>query len=55
MPARGGKGTTWTPELERHMLILAITAADLKPSTATWNLVAQAMGNGITASAVRYV
>ncbi|KAF7508066.1 hypothetical protein GJ744_009648 [Endocarpon pusillum] len=34
------------------MLILAITAADLKPSTATWNLVAQGMGNGITASAV---
>jgi hypothetical protein len=53
MHTRGGKGTTWTPALERHMLILAITAADLKPSMATWELVAQSLGNGITASAVR--
>lgn len=53
MPAKGGKGTTWTPELERRMLILLITAVDAKPSTATWNLVAQALGNGLTASAVR--
>jgi hypothetical protein len=53
MPAKGGKGTAWTPELERRMLILAITASDLKPSMATWTLVARGIGNGITASAVR--
>ena len=43
----------WTPEMEREMLLIAI--GDLKPSASTWQIVADQLGQGLNASAVRYV
>ena len=37
------------------MLLLAVAAADLKPSTSTWSAVAEMLGDGLTPSAVRFV
>lgn len=39
---------------ERQMLLLAITKANLKPTSETWVAVASLLGNGLTPSAVRY-
>ena len=44
---------SWTVENERNMLLLAISKADLKPSVATWTIVAEILGGEITPSAVR--
>jgi len=45
---------TWTAERERQMLLLAISEADLKPTTQTWVIVAGILGEGLTPSAVRF-
>ncbi|OAG45144.1 hypothetical protein AYO21_00492 [Fonsecaea monophora] len=42
----------WTAERERRMLILAISAANLRPSADTWQRVAALLGEGLTPSAV---
>ncbi|KIX08927.1 uncharacterized protein Z518_00005 [Rhinocladiella mackenziei CBS 650.93] len=42
----------WTAERERRMLLLAISSANLRPSTDTWTTVAALLGEGLTASAV---
>lgn len=44
----------WSEQAERNMLLLAICAADLKPTSSTWAMVAERMGGGLNASAVRY-
>ena len=43
----------WTVERERHMLLLAICEANLKPTMETWAIVAKILGGGISPSAVR--
>ncbi|KIW68082.1 hypothetical protein PV04_04050 [Phialophora macrospora] len=42
----------WTAEKERKMLLLAISAANLRPSTVIWQRVADRLGGGLTASAI---
>jgi hypothetical protein len=44
----------WSAEKERKMLLLAICSANLRPSADTWQRVAALLGEGLTASAVRY-
>lgn len=46
---------TWTAERERRMLLLAISSANLRPSAETWAHVANLLGEGLSASAVRCV
>ena len=43
----------WTAERERRMLLLAISSANLRPSSDTWTTVAALLGDGLTPSAVR--
>ena len=43
----------WNAERERTMLLLAVSAAKLKPSAPTWTAVAELLGEGLTPSAVR--
>ena len=46
---------TWTPESERNLLLVAISQGNVQPGQALWNAMIQALGNGVTDRAVRYL
>ena len=44
----------WGPETERQMLLLIIDHMETRPSTEVYQKVADALGGGLNANAVRY-
>ena len=46
---------SWTPENERTLLLVAISQGNVQPGAPLWNAMIQALGNGVTDRAVRYL